>query len=291
MTERTSPAPQPREHYLDLSLGRCRYLEAGSGTPLFLLHGMSHLNSAETFDEIMPELARQHRVIAVDLLGFGKGTREVEAGPTFELMLEQLRELMDHLGIARAAFAGHSMGGWTAMLLAYQSPERVSRLVLLNSAGLNAQISPSVGALAALPPYEKLVEQVKREFRNPARATEARVAGIARTRQEVLAMPNALRSLDPLLHIMQTPTLRPRYMLHRRLAHISAPTLVIWGAGDVIDPYPTWTAEYESLAGDMRRSTKPWTIPGARYVLMQTGHYSHWEEPERVAELIRTFLA
>lgn len=280
-----------QEHYIDLSLARTRYLESGTGPALLMLHGMGHSSSADSFEIVMPMLARHYRVIAPDLLGFGKGDRQIEAGPTFDLMLEHLREFMDALGIARANVAGHSMGGWTAAHLAYQSPDRVAKLVLLNAAGLNAQIAPNVGAIKEVPPLAKLAEQARREFRDPSKATDAVVDAIARSRHTMLSQPNALHSLDPLLAIMQSPTLRARTMLHRRLSKITAPALVIWGAGDVMDPYPTWTAEFERLGGEMARSSKPWVIPGARHVLLPTNHYSHWELPEEIARLLGEFLA
>ncbi len=278
------------ERYLELSLGRARVLETGSGTPLLMLHGMGLSNSANTFDTIAPLLATRYRVIAPDLLGFGKGTRTVEDGPTFELMVEHLRELMDTLELARAVVVGHSMGGWTGVHLAYQSPDRVAKLVLLNAAGLNAQIAPGIGGLSEVPALEALRAQVHREFRDKAKAADALVDRIARTQHEMLSQPNALRSLDPLLRIMQSPALRARVLLHRRIGRVKAPALVVWGTGDPMDPYPTWNEEYERLGGDMSRSTKPWVIPGARHVRFDTGHYTHWEQPEALARLITEFV-
>ena len=80
------------ERRIDLSCGQNRYLEAGDGPPVLLLHGMGMASSASGFELLIPHLARQFRVLAPDLLGFGLGTRTVEAGPTFELIVEQLRD-------------------------------------------------------------------------------------------------------------------------------------------------------------------------------------------------------
>lgn len=270
----------PHEKYLDLSLGRARYLEAGSGEPLLLLHGVGLGNSADSFAPIIPLLAQRYRVLALDQLGFGMSNRQVEDGPTFELNLQFIREFMDVLGLPAAHVAGHSMGGWMGALLAYESPDRVKTLAMLNAAGLNAQAAAGVGQLPGIPTVEQLVEQVRREFKYPERAREDFLLAMAQSRHRMFSQPNALHSLDALFRQMQTPTLRARYLLHRRLPHIRVPTLVLWGTGDAMDPYPTWTAEYESLKGDMSKSGKPWVIPGARYVLVDTGHYSHWEIPD-----------
>lgn len=281
------------EKTVDLSLGKARYLEAGAagdGVPLLMLHGTGISNSAETFDTIIPLLAQRHRVLSLDHLGYGKYNRQLEEGPTFELMVEHVREFMDAMHIARARVVAHSMGGWVASLLAYQSPNRVAHLALISAAGLNRQAAPSVGAVPKIPTLEEIVVQVRGDFRNPSAATDELVARIATTQHEMITRPNAQHSIDPLVRLMLTPSLRSRYMMHRRLPHIAVPALVIWGTGDVMDPYPTWSGEYDELKGDMRRSSKPWTIPGARYVRFDTGHYPHWEQPQQVANLLEDFF-
>ena len=279
-----------QEHFIDLSLGRTRYLESGSGEPLLMLHGMGMSNSAHSFDPVLPGLARHFRVLAPDLLGFGKGEREVREGPTFELILEQLREFLERLELKRVNLAAHSMGGWVAGHLAYQSPERVKKLALLNAAGLNSQPAPNVKAMEQVPPLEKEIELVRAEFHDKTRATDEFVQRMARVRHGMLSMPNALHSLDTLLHMMHVPELRSRYMLHRRLRHIGVPALVLWGTADVMDPYPTWTSEYSRLGGDLSKSSKPWIIPGARYVMADTGHYTHWEMPDYTVGLLADFF-
>jgi pimeloyl-ACP methyl ester carboxylesterase len=278
------------DKYLDLDLGRTRFIESGLGEPIIMLHGMGVSNSANSFDPIIPELARNYRVLALDQLGFGKGVREMAEGPTFELILEHVREFMDALQIDAAYVVGHSMGGWMAARLAYQSPDRVKKLVLISPAGLNAKASDSANHPDSVPSMEKLLVDIRSKFREPSRATEDLVRSLAHAQHAAFNAPGALTSLDPLIHMMHEPVLRKRYLLHQRLPKIKMPTLVAWGEGDKMDPYPTWTREFQSLNGDMRRSTKPWVIPGARYVLTDTGHHMHWEKPEFTATLISEFL-
>src|SRR5262249_20415407 len=154
-----------------LDLGRTRFIEAGVGEPILMLHGMGVSNSANSFDPIIPELARNHRVLALDQLGFGKGIREVVEGPTFELILEHVRQFLDALQIDAAHVVGHSMGGWMAARLAYQSPDRVRKLVLISPAGLNAKVSESASHPDGIPSLEKLIADVRGKFRDPSRAT------------------------------------------------------------------------------------------------------------------------
>jgi pimeloyl-ACP methyl ester carboxylesterase len=279
----------PVEHRIALTCGEHRYLEAGSGPPLLLLHGMGVATCANSHDLLIPHLAARFRVLAPDLLGFGLGTRQVEAGPTFELILDQLREFMDRLGLAHVHLVGHSLGGWLGGLLAYQSPQRVRRLVLLSSAGLNREPAAGVGARLA-PSREQLRELVRGWLHDPGRLSAADLEQVVDGLQAAAAAPGAAGSLDPLLAQMQSPALRERYLLHRRLPYIPVPTLMLWGEHDPLDPYPTWSAQFDALGGDLHRSDKPWAPPGARFVKLPCGHHPQWELPQQTAALIGDFL-
>ena len=124
------------EKYQDVTNGTMRYYEFGSGEPTLLLHGMGVQTSAETFQFMFDELGKSFKIYALDYLGFGKSTRKMEYGPTFDVINDGIRDFMDAKGIAKANIVGHSAGGWFGGLLAYQSPERVNRCVFIGSAGM-----------------------------------------------------------------------------------------------------------------------------------------------------------
>jgi pimeloyl-ACP methyl ester carboxylesterase len=277
------------ERRIDLSCGENRYLEAGDGPPLLLLHGMGMASSANGFDLLIPHLAGRFRVLAPDLLGFGRGTRTVEAGPTFELIVDQLREFMDRLGLTRAHLVGHSLGGWVGNLLAYESPQRLLRLVALCSAGLNVQ--PAAGIRAPAIPSAAQVEMLVRGWLHDAGRVSGRdLAHLVDTLMAAANAPGALESLDPLLAQQENPALRARYLLMRRLPFVSVPTLVIWGEHDPLEPYPVWKAEASRIDQDFTRCSRPWAAPRARFASLPTGHYPHWELPRETAQLITPFL-
>jgi pimeloyl-ACP methyl ester carboxylesterase len=99
-------------------------VEKGPGAPLLLVHGFG----ASTFDyeeRVLEPLARSHKVVAVDLYGFGWSERNDEFAYGWALWSEQLAGTLDALGIERAAIAGHSMGGAAAAVFAARHPERV----------------------------------------------------------------------------------------------------------------------------------------------------------------------
>jgi pimeloyl-ACP methyl ester carboxylesterase len=107
------------------------YVEAGQGKAVLLIHGLGA--STFSFRHTIPELAQRYRVIALDLKGFGYSARP-QSDYSLTAQAALVRQVMDRLGVERAAVVGHSMGGAVAMRLALGYPERVSRLVLVASA-------------------------------------------------------------------------------------------------------------------------------------------------------------
>jgi len=107
------------------------YVEAGDGPAIVLIHGFG--GSVFTFREMVPRLARAHRVVAVDLKGCGYSERGESAGLSHGDQVEMLRRLMRELRIDHAVFVGHSLGGAVAQRFAATQPEMVDALVLAAS--------------------------------------------------------------------------------------------------------------------------------------------------------------
>jgi pimeloyl-ACP methyl ester carboxylesterase len=108
------------------------YVTAGEGPAIVLIHGMG--SSLQTFRRTISLLARDYRVVAFDLAGFGLSDRALEADLSPQGQACLTWELMRHLGIERASVIGHSLGGAIALHLAARHPEAVERLVLVSSA-------------------------------------------------------------------------------------------------------------------------------------------------------------
>ena len=109
------------------------YLEAGEGPPLICLHGLG--GTKASFMTTVSALAPSgHRVIAIDLPGFGDSSKPHSAPFNAPWFAEVAVELLDALGLERASFAGNSMGGRIALELGMCHPERVDQLVLLSPA-------------------------------------------------------------------------------------------------------------------------------------------------------------
>src|SRR5947209_2605494 len=110
---------------------RMRYLTAGYGPPLILLHGL--LGFSFSFSENLAALAKVTTVYAPDFLNTGYSDR-ANTGATLSDLADQVGNFMDAVGIAKADLLGSSHGGSVAMLFAARSPEKVGRLILVSPA-------------------------------------------------------------------------------------------------------------------------------------------------------------
>lgn len=281
------------EKHIELTNGRTRYYEGGSGdNHVIMVHGIGIVSSADSFRFVFEDMSKKYHCYSIDCLGFGMGVREVAGGqgPNFHMVVDHMREFMEAKGIDKASFIGHSAGGWYTGLLAYESPHLVNKLVWLGSAGLNSTVAFGI-AMRSIPEPAQVDTITRARFVDwrtlpPEDEFQEMLGEI----NEILAQPGALNSLDPLLHQMHTPELRKHYLLHRRMAKIKVPMLIIWGEADYQDPWPTWSREYKQLNGDMTKSSKPWTPPNGEYVLMPAGHFMQWELPKETVAHITKFL-
>ena len=125
-----------RSEYLDVGGNRVHAMVGGDGPPLVLIHGLA--SRGEDYALIMPALAKHHRLYVPDLLGFGRSARpDIDYSVASEV--EMIRAYFDAKHIDRADVMAASMGGWIALQFAAEHPERVRRLVLVDSAGFPFQ--------------------------------------------------------------------------------------------------------------------------------------------------------
>lgn len=271
------------ERYSQIDGVRIRYLTAGNGPAVILLHGVG--DSALDWRWIMPRLADRFRLIAPDLPGYSIGAGDgIEHTPAHYGRLLLL--FMADLGIASATVAGNSLGGLVAIRMARQEPERVSALVLIDSAGLGKLINPLM--IGALTPAGDLVMAAATTwtggwlraglrslvlFANPWRAPwewhreQYRLAGISSYRTAVLAVMRRTTDLVGQSEIVTD-----------QLPAIGVPTLVVWGSHDRMVPIG-----HGRMAVDL--------LPDGRLVIFpDCGHVPHIENPARFAEVLGNFL-
>ncbi len=278
------------ENYEELTQGKVRYLEAGSGRNMLLLHGMGVYTSCLTFQFMFEQLAEKYHVVAPDYLGFGMSDRVLGNGPTFDVIVDGLRELMDKKGIDSAVVVGHSAGPWFGGILAYESPDRVEALIGIGSAGMNVTPVASVGRY-----QEPTTESAKAANMNSvyegSQFTEEMAEEMAGQMIALATREGAFGGLKPLVDQMANPDTRKSYLLQRRMPYMKMPVLFIWGESEGMEPHPTWTEEWESSGGNPGNGSKPWVAPDMKFELIPDAtHNVHWEKPDLVIKMIEDFV-
>src|SRR5215471_18567678 len=148
------------EKFAQMTHGRTRYWEAGTGDPLILIHGAGWNSGCENWALAMGPLSQQHRAIAIDCLNWGTGD-VLDQEFSFAYLVDHIREFMDVLGIESTNIVGHSMGGWIVTLLSYESPNRVRKVV--NVAGGGQATRPLQNMVEfQVPSVERIKEQFTR---------------------------------------------------------------------------------------------------------------------------------
>jgi len=255
-------------------------IELGSGPPLLLVHGLS--GCWQNWLENMPHFAKTHRVIAVDLPGFGASPmpREEISIPGYARFLEGL---CDVLSIDAAAVVGNSMGGHITSELAIRSPQRVERLMLVSAAGISAEHVQRNAVMAG----GRIVAAIATQ--SAARHEwYARRPGLRR-----IALSFVVRHADqlsaPLAHELMSGAGKPGFLdaleaviTHRiseRLPQIACPTFVVWGEDDRVIPVRD-ASRFAKLIPDVRVEVWP-----------DTGHMAMLERPARFNAALEAFLA
>jgi pimeloyl-ACP methyl ester carboxylesterase len=266
-----------RGEFVEVSGARLYYYAAGTrgkGEPLILLHGFPA--SAHLWRDVVPELPKGHRVVVLDLLGYGRSDRPDGRALSIAAHAARVIELADALRITRFAVAGHDLGGGVAQHLAVHQPERVARLALVSSVGFDAWPPRELKlARSAIPfmrkmPPKPVINQLRRALR---KAYEEEERG-ARSVEMYLRPFEGPGGKDALIaHVAaldegETTALAPR------LKEIAVPTAVIWG-GD--DPF---------IAPAVGKRLQK-AIPGATLDLLpDVMHYPPETAPESVAEIL-----
>lgn len=259
-------------------------VDLGQGPPILFIHGLS--GSWQNWLENLPEMAREHRVVALDLPGFGHSEMPRER-ITITRYAATVDAVLTTLGIDRAAIVGNSMGGFVAVDIALHHPERVEKLVLVAAAGLSVEHVRNDRAMVALRRLERLINGYN-GFIATRSDLVSRRAGLRRQLLRLVAAhPDRLPA--PLVSEQLRASGKPgfvdaveavtTYPIRTRLPEVDCPTLVIWGEKDRLVP-----------VADAERFTRG--IPGSRkLVYADTGHVAMLERPERFNADLRTFLA
>jgi 2-hydroxy-6-oxonona-2,4-dienedioate hydrolase len=244
-----------------------RYYDVGSGPPLLLIHGIG--GDADEWVFCLEPFSKSHRVLALDLLGFGRsGKRPIEyhiAG-----FVEVVGHFLKTLRIDHAAILGESLGGWIAAAFALKFPEIVDKLILVDAAGVwgdikNLPVDVRVSTIGHLREVFQLL------FYDKRLVSEALVDMAYRLhleRGDGYTIDSVLRSQEG-----------GRERLDNVIGGIAAPTLIVWGEQDEMIPLTVGQRLQKLIAGSKLE------------VIPQCGHLPALEKPAEFARRVLEFLA
>jgi 4,5:9,10-diseco-3-hydroxy-5,9,17-trioxoandrosta-1(10),2-diene-4-oate hydrolase len=273
------------EQTIEIEGLRTRYITAGSGPALLLLHAAGE--SATDWRWTIPLLAKTHRVIAPDLVVYGNGnSHEETCSPRFSA--EFLGKMLLALGVDNVAVVGNSLGGLVAMHLAISGPVHVRGLVLVASAGLGRELNPALigvtvtgfGEIAASwgeYPFGAMQRAYIRTpllFACPTRIPQEWYAEQVRLAQ----VPGYLSATVQFLRAQVGPFGQVE-VLTDKLPSLDIPVLVVWGETDLLIP---------ALHGcDAVKRLRH----GELVLMPNCGHLPQVEHPEKFAATLGRFLS
>jgi abhydrolase domain-containing protein 6 len=244
------------------------YWEAGEGEPLVLVHGMGV--DRGTLLDIGGKLKGKFRVILPDLPGFGDSDKPETADYGIAAQVNNLRQIIEALGLRRVHLGGHSMGGWISAGLASSSPEMVASLWLIAAAG-SSDLEHSFPMEAYRRGEYVLCCRTPSDLRGVMKLATVKVPMLPYCVWETLgrrAAANYELHKRIFARIMDDVA---GYDLDKRLPGIKAPTLLVWGDSDRLVP-PSALKTFNRL------------IPNSRPILLEAvGHVPQMEALDRCA--------
>ncbi|MEX1367987.1 MAG: alpha/beta fold hydrolase [Nannocystaceae bacterium] len=265
-----------------------RYTEHGQGEQtLLLIHGLG--SYLPVWMHNIPALARDYRVIAIDLPGYGKSTKSNRLSYSMEFFAGVVQGVIDKLALGRPVLVGHSMGGQIALTHALAYPGRARALVLTSPAGLETFTDREARWLAdavdddftrLATPEAIVVRHAGNFFRMPR---DARF--MAEDRVSVIGGPRFAQYCRAVSRSVRAMLDEPVY---DRLPQVDLPALVLFGEADALIPNPfLHGGSTERLA---RRTVK--RLPKAELVMLRrAGHIAQFEQAEAWNRAVSSFVA
>jgi pimeloyl-ACP methyl ester carboxylesterase len=269
------------EHWITINGGCLRYLHAGSGPPLLLIHGL--LGYSFSWRYAIPALARNSEIYALDMLGVGFSDRPAAMDCSLRACAQRLLDFMDKAGHVSCDLLGSSHGGAVAMMAAALGPDRVRRLILVSPVNpwsahrkhliaflRNPLLAPIVLALA---PHLQIFYGVylRRLYGDTRRIRPGTLEGYS----EPLRLPGAFNYSLAVLSSWK----QDMWELESELPGIAQiPTLLIWGSLDAaVDPASGARLEHQ--------------FRNCRLLMLEgVGHVPYEEVPEEFNRAVAEFL-
>lgn len=280
-----------RLHYRDSDPGAFPYpgeattLSAADSRPVIvMIHGLA--SNTVTWDRVMPLLPPQYRTIRIDLKGFGYSDKPTDDDYGVPTQVRLVRELLDFLGVKRAHFMGHSMGGLIVHSLAMEHPREVITAAMIGGA-LPPRVPDEMPSIAIFAPlmHERKMQQLSEQFFmrwmvsltypftvvDTSFLDDAWIDGI----YEPLHRPGSIHAIGSAMYwISSNMDLGPK-----NFKKLQMPGAIVWGSEDAIVP---------ADLGKMVAEADPAVT---FHVVEPAGHNVQEEAPEKVAPFLLALLA
>jgi pimeloyl-ACP methyl ester carboxylesterase len=253
--------------FLDAGGIRTHYHDVGEGAPVVLLHGSGPGVSAwANWQHTMPALARDARVLALDLVGYGASERPGDVRYSLRTWTDHVWSFLDALGLEQVALVGNSLGGRLALQMAEDDASRLRRMVLMGSPGVGMTITEGLKALRGYEPSPENMRALLTGYF--AVDTSIITDDLVRIRYEASAAPGAHEAYRLMFF-------DPRHaggdlgITEDQVRAVRVPTLLVHGREDkVVPPEVSWTMVNLLPDADL-------------HVFARCGH---WTQIERAAE-------
>jgi uncharacterized protein (TIGR00369 family) len=278
-TELISTAPLARnKRKIRTFAGDIAYLRKGQGPAIVLLHGIP--SSSYLWRDVIDPLSATFDVLAPDLLGYGDSDKRLDADLSIAAQARYMVAFMESIGVHQAAVVGHDIGGGVAQLMATDEPQRVARLILIDSVVDNNWPVADIARLKE-PVWDQIM--VNLDLRDGLRkGLEAGIVTEGRVTDELVdewTRPfQDLGGRRAYLRAARALNNRDLTSRSRHVQEVETPTLILWGANDKFLE-PRWA---DTLKHKLRDTTVEIIEPG--------GHFLPLDRPDAVAEAIMRFL-
>jgi len=259
--------------YADAGGIQTRYVEAGSGRAVILLHGRGgHL---ENWSKNIIPLSRRFHVVALDMVGHGFSDKP-QMDYTISAYASHVGAFLSALSLRSASIVGQSLGGWVAAWLAICRPELVQKLVLVNCNGFRpipADIVKKIRESSMAAVEHHSMESMRARLRPLVLDQNLITEELVGIRLEIYRQPEMKRIMNCVMGAELEPGRQKEFELTpERLSKITAPTLITWTTHDPLCPWEE---------ADRHRRY----IPRSEFCLLRD--CAHWPQYERAEEFNR----
>lgn len=252
------------------------YHDEGEGFPVLLVHGSGPGVSAwANWRLVIPKLATSRRVIAPDMVGFGYTDRPEGMKYNMKTWAKQAIDFLDALGIEKTDIVGNSFGGALALALAIDYPERIRKIVLMGSMGINFKITEGLDLVWGYQPTVKNMKRIISLF-----VYDSRIAtdDLAKMRYEASIELGFQESFSSMFPEPRQKWVELMTRTDEEISNIKQPTLVIHGREDQVIPVEN-SYKLANLIDDAEL-----------HVFGHCGHWTQIEQNDKFIKLVDNFL-